>query len=303
MSETAWRDRPQRGGRAGNLFFAVLARSGRLGLALVPFFLFWVALYFVIAAPTARRASLELARRLGVRGRVARGWFAFRHIYGYGRLMVERIAILSGRTDLFAFHSHGRPHLEAGLAEGRGLVLVTAHLGAWEIMAQVLQGVAPRVTLVMHDGVQASMRKTIDDLSEGRAFRVLWTDGSPSAAAAILAALSEGDLVGMMGDRVLAGQGVQVSLLDGPATFPTGPYAVAAAAKAPLLHAFAVREGFRRYGFFATPPEQLTFSDRRDKQPDLVRWASAFAASLEPHLRRHPTQWGNLFSVWGPGDG
>ncbi|MBN1443964.1 MAG: hypothetical protein JXA90_14740, partial [Planctomycetes bacterium] len=84
-----------RGGRLGNLFFAVLARRGALGPA--RFFIFWVALYFLAAAPAARRASMDLARRLGAgRTRWRRLAFAFRHFFTYGTLLFDRAAILSG---------------------------------------------------------------------------------------------------------------------------------------------------------------------------------------------------------------
>lgn len=293
-----WRQRPQRGGRAGNLFFTVLARSGRIGLLFVPFFLFWVALYFVLAAPAARRASCELARRLGHRWALGRLWFSFRHFYGFGRLIAERLAILGGNAHLFRFDSEGREHLLAALEGGHGAVLLTGHIGAWEVMAQVLQGVAPRVSLVMHDAAQAQLRETLEEMAQGRAFRVLWSDGSPAAAAAILAALREGDLVGMMGDRVLSGRTVRAPFLGGHVELPIGPYALAVTAKAPVVHAFAVRTGFRRYGFFAFPGETLAFANTRDKEPDLERWAASFAARLEEFLRQYPHQWGNLFPFW-----
>lgn len=293
-----WRERRQRGGRAGNMFFTLLARSGRFGLFFVPFFLFWVALYFVLAAPTARRASFDLARRLGRRSLLARLAFAFRHFYGFGRSLIDRIAILSGKDDLYTFTSHGHEHIDRALEQGNGVVLLTAHLGNWEVMAQVLSGMEANVTLVMYDGVQPDLRRTIEDMAQGRAFRVLFTDGSPSSAAAILSALADGDVVGLMGDRVLAGRSALVPFLGGRARFPVGSYAVAAAAKAPLMHVFAVREGSRRYAFHGFPADLLEFGDRRNKQPDLDRWAAAFAARVEEFVRRYPEQWGNLFSVW-----
>ncbi len=298
-AEQEWQRRRPRGGRAGNLFFLLLARSGRVGLALIPFFLFWVALYFVLAAPAARRASFELADRLGRGGSPARRlWFALRHFYGFGRLLVDKLAILNGNAALYRFDSPGREVLQAALAQGKGAVLLTAHVGNWEIMAQVLRGLGARVTLVMYDNAPPELKATLERMAAGRAFRVLTTDGSPQAAAGILAALAEGDAVGLMGDRLMAGRGVRAPFLGDEVELPLGPYLLAQAARAPLLHVFALRTGRRRYAFFAHDPGPIAYTDRRHKEPDHARWARDFAAQLERVVREHPFQWGNLYSVW-----
>ncbi|RMG07966.1 MAG: hypothetical protein D6731_22700 [Planctomycetota bacterium] len=290
----AWARARPRGGRLGNLFFAALA-GRRLGLVLVPFFLFWVSLYFVCFAPRARRASFELARRLGLRWRLL---FCWRHFYAFGRSLIDRQAILAGNTSGFCFASRGKEHLEAALAEGRGAILLTAHFGNWELMAHVLGERTARVTLVMHEGVAEGVRSTLERLAQGRSFRVIFTDGSPSAAAGILSALAEGDIVGLMGDRVLAGAATRVPLLGAEVRLPVGPYVLAAASGAPLLHAFCTREGRRRYVFEAFPAQTLRLRSRRRRKEDLRRLAAAFAQRLEDCLRRRPEQWGNLYSLW-----
>ena len=134
---TTWQTKP-RGGRLGNGFFIVLIRCG--GLALAPFFLFWVALYFLVAAPAARRASFNLARHLG-RGRFLPGrlWFAFRHFYTFGLLLLDRIAILAAdQAHKYHIDFIGEENIRNSLGEGKGVVLLTLHYFhcfRWEIRA------------------------------------------------------------------------------------------------------------------------------------------------------------------------
>jgi predicted LPLAT superfamily acyltransferase len=206
----------ERGGRFGNRFFAFLVRRG--GLRLTPFFVFWVALYFLVAAPRARRASFELADRVGRGGGLFRRlWFAWRHLYTFGTLLIDRSAILGGQTRGYTFTEHGKEIL---LEHGRagGVVLVTAHLGSWSVMGHLLRDAGKPVTLVMHDAVQPRMRRAMEELTRGRAFRILYTEGSPDSAARILDALRAGELVGIMGDRCLAGEGAAVPFLGGTAS-------------------------------------------------------------------------------------
>jgi predicted LPLAT superfamily acyltransferase len=296
VSERAWSGQT-RGGRLGNLFYLQLIRFG--GLSLAPFFLFWTSLYFLLAAPEGRRHSFDLARRLGLGATLPqRVRFAFRHFFTFGSLLLDKVAILNGLVDRYEFEFVDEDLIARELARGKGAILVTAHLGNWEIMGHLLTRLDVPVTLVMYDGVSPKLRETLDRMCEGRSFRVLYTDGSAASAAAIIAALREGGIVGMMGDRIFEGRSVEVELCGGTAALPVAPYVVAVAAGAPLLHVFAVRTGRRRYRFSASNQGALRYANRRDKETDLRRWAGIFAGHIEESLRAHPHQWGNFFSFW-----
>jgi predicted LPLAT superfamily acyltransferase len=296
MEPRGWTGRA-RGGRAGTLFFALLVRYG--GLALAPVFVFWVALYFLVAAPSGRRASFDLADRLGLGGGTWRRLrFAFRHFRTYGTLLVDRLAVLSGLAHRYRFRYHGEEGLRAQALAGKGLLLVTGHVGSWEIMGHLLRRLDAPVALVMHDVEDPAVRASLKAVEDRRSFRVLHTDGSPASAAAILEELARGAIVGMMGDRLLEAHGVAVSFLGSEAAFPVGPYAIAAASGAPLSHVFALRTGRRCYDFHASPPRVLSHGARGGRRADLARWAGEFAARLEEVVREHPTQWGNFYPFW-----
>ena len=288
-----------RGGRAGNLFFVLLVRYG--GLSLTPFFLVCVCLYFLVAAPQGRRASSDLADRVGSGGSAWRRLrFVLRHFYIFGTLLVDRLAILSGLADRYRFGYHGEDLLREQAGRGKGLVLVTGHVGSWEIMGHMLHRLGTPVTLVMHDVEDPAVRAALKEVEAGRSFRVLHTDGSPAAAASILDALADGEIVGMMGDRLLGAHGVPVRFLGSDAFFPVGPYAIAAASGAPLSHVFAVRTGRRRYDFHASPPRVL--AGRGPRKDDVALWAREFAARFEAVVRENPTQWGNFYPFWSAPD-
>ena len=288
----------RRGGRLGNGFFLALVRHG--GLWLAPFFLTFVAFYFVFAAPAGRRASIQLARRLG-RGKTwfGRMWFAYRHFYTFGLLLLDRTAILScDQADKYKIEFDGEEHIRSALAEGRGAVLLTAHLGNWEAMGHLLTRLGRPFNMVMYDGVDAKMRATIENMAKQRSFEILHTDGSPSSAAGILSALRKGEMVGMMGDRVFAGDSVEVPFLGQPARFPVGSFVLAAAAAAPMVHVFAVRRGWRKYSFHGVPAANMRYRDRKRKRDDLEAWATEFAERVEQFVRESPYQWGNFFPFW-----
>ena len=122
-----------RGGRAGNSFFVGIVRRGWFWI--LPWFLFWVALWFAIFNKDGRRASGDLANRIGKGGG---GWrrflFTVRHNYMFGTLLVDKVAILNGQQDRYTFDATDKTIVAGELAKGRGLVLLTAHIGSWELM-------------------------------------------------------------------------------------------------------------------------------------------------------------------------
>lgn len=288
----------RRGGKLGNRFFLRLATS-RPGRACTPFFLFWVVLYFLVAAPAGRRASFDLARRVG-RGRTAwqRLRFAFGHYYTYGAMLIERMSLLGAGEELFQIEKFGEEGIREAVEAGAGALLFTSHVGSWETMAQCLSCIEAQVTLVMYDGVQPQVKAALEELSAKRSFDVLYTDGGPTSAAGILAALSRGHIVGMMADRTLAGRGVTLPFLGGEAVFPVGPYSIAAASGAPAFQVFAMRRAPYEYQFHAFPFGKLAYENRRNKNADFERWGRAFATRLEEFTRAWPQQWGNLYDFW-----
>ena len=283
-----------RGGRFGHAIFAALIRSPLYRLA--PVLLFFVSFYYVFASPRGTRASFDLADRLGLGGSLWRRFrFAWRHNRMFGTLLIDRYSILSGFAHRYEIERPPKSVLEP-LQRKRGMLFLSAHLGCWEAMAHLLarEETAP-IHLVMHTGLQAELRGLLES---SRAFRVLATDGSPSSAAAIVQTIRDGEIVAMMGDRRFLDEGVEVEFLGATARLPIGPYAIAAAARAPVFLTFAVRTGRRRYRFLTEELGELRYSDRSNKRADHVRWAQRFAHRVEELLRAYPTQWGNFFPFW-----
>jgi predicted LPLAT superfamily acyltransferase len=200
--------------------------------------------------------------------------------------------------DAFSFETVGEERLVAAVAEGRGVVLISAHLGNWELMGARLAEYGLPVTIVMFDGVQPAVKAALSAHAARVGFEVLYTDGGPNAAAAMMAALAQGRVLGMMADRSLAGRSAALPFLGGRAEFPLGPYALAAASGAPLFHVFALRRGRGRYVCQGHEAGMLRYRGRAQRGADLERWAGEFAARLEEATRAAPEQWNNFYPFW-----
>jgi predicted LPLAT superfamily acyltransferase len=192
----------------------------------------------------------------------------------------------------------GREPVDQLLAEGRGVVLVTAHLGNADVAAAVLAGEKVGIRAVRHDAERPEIRALFERVGAGRMPEVIDVNAAGRVTIRILGALREGCVVGMMGDRVVDGHWIECPFLGHPAPFPAGPFLVAAAARVPLVASFCVKEGVGSYRVVTLPPRTLVFEEGRPREEQVAEWVGWFAGELERLVRRHPFQWFNFFSFW-----
>ena len=277
-----------------------------LGLRAAYALLIPVACYFLLFAPRAMRASMDYLARVGYGGRswFARAWSTYKHFFTFGQLLLDRVAVISGGGERFGFRFEGEHHMRAALGQGQGLILVTAHLGNWEVAAQLLPRLDARVNVVAFQGEAAHIRRYMGEVLRKRAFSLIELDGSADASLAIMSALSRNEIVAIHADRCLDDEGahvVSVPLLGTPARFPAGPHIIAAVSGAPIVHTFALRESTYRYHFIAYPADHLRFSSRKERGRQIQGWVRCFAGRLDANLREHPLQWGNFYHFWARG--
>ncbi len=229
-----------------------------------------------------------------------RRWLVFRHFLSFGRAIIDRTAVLAGDTRHFSFSFDGENHLRDALAEGRGLLLLTAHLGNWEAAGQFLPRLDVPVNVTGFDNEFPEIRALLNQASRAK-FRLIPLTGSPTDAIPLVAALRRGELVAMLGDRAYGSPSARISFLGGMASFPVGAYVLAAIAGAPLAHVFNLREPGGHYRFFGFPPQRPQMPPRDQRDAYLRDCAAGFARDLETILKCDPLQWYNFFQFWDHG--
>jgi len=189
---------------------------------------------------------------------------------------------------------------EVARADG-GLMLVTAHLGNFEVGSMMpSQSERRRVHLVREPEADAKAQAFLENVLDGFAqarYTMHFQSDDPLQGIALLDALRRGDIVAVQGDRPRAGgRSIDATLFGRPFPLPPGPAALARTADVPLLPVFVFREGRRRYRVVFRPPIRVPRTG--DRAADLTASMRRVAAEIEWAIRRAPHQWFCFRRLW-----
>lgn len=189
----------------------------------------------------------------------------------------------------------GEHHLDAALAAGRGVVLLTAHLGNWEFAGRLLSSRGRRTAHVVLSAEQDQALERYLRLDSPQLRFV--TRRHATSTLGLLAALRRAELVAMQADRPTGGRGDAIVPFFGePAAFPIGPFVLARAAGAAVVTAFCAMAPGGRYRLEIDPPIWV-------KPGEETSALATTVAALERVIRAYPTQWFNFFDAWSPPHG
>jgi predicted LPLAT superfamily acyltransferase len=291
-------DARSHGGYWGHWFFHQVTK--RLGIRFAYLWLYPVVAYYTLKASTERASSLVyLDRLLGPATGWARWKRAYWHFYAFARTMLDGAVLGAHGPGAFTCVHDGLEHIRAAAREKQGLVLLTGHLGNWEVASGLLEGQldGANVAVVMFRGDEERLQTYVEAIRGKRPRLIAVGEGSFSSLE-ILHALRDGTVVAMPGDRTVDARDVTVPFLGHPARWPIGPWVVAAVSGAPVVFTFALQTGPCSYHFIADPPRRVAFNRARPKDEQLREWVSEYVARVEALLRQHPYQWFNFFDFW-----
>ena len=209
-----------------------------------------------------------------------------------------RLAGMSARAVRRRTRVVGIELLEAAAREGRGVVVVSAHLGNWEVGgAAVIARGCPMDIVVARQRNQLFDRH-LTRSRERLGFGIILRG---EARAGVLKSLREGRAVGIMGDQDARRAGVFADFFGRPASTARGPAILAMRSGAEMIMLFAIREpGWRpRYTVHLEPLAPPASAGRRSGRGEAVAaLTQAFTSRIEARVRDHPAQYLWLHRRW-----
>ncbi|HYX25838.1 MAG TPA: hypothetical protein VFC23_16920, partial [Thermoanaerobaculia bacterium] len=222
-------------------------RLHQLGVKRFPGWMLWVEVslfttfFWVILRRIRDAVAGNLEAVLGPCGWWQRQVRIYRTFWTFAWCLSERYERLSTRRT-FAVEVQGTDGWRDLAASGRGFVLVTAHLGSWEVGSMLpASRERRRIHVVREAETDPRAQRFIEDLIRRCAGDLYVTHFAedPQLGMVMLDALRQGEVVALQGDRPRAGgRTAQVRLFGRPYALPIGPAALARAAGAALVPVF-----------------------------------------------------------------
>jgi lauroyl/myristoyl acyltransferase len=264
---------------------------------LMPLF---VGFFFLTLRNIRAAIAANLVPVLGPCGWLERQLRMFRTLWIFSWCLTERYERLN--TDRkFKMSAEGMEHWRELDVPGQGFILVTAHIGNWEVGSMLPASEEQRKVHVVREAEgDPRAQRFISDLIRRAACGNYITHFAedPQLGLTLLGALRQGEVVALQSDRPrTGGRTVEADLFGEIFPLPMGPAALARAAEVPILPVFVFREGRLRYRAVVRQP--IHVAQTVNRQADLEDTVLKLAAELQWAISHRPHQWFCFRKVWG----
>lgn len=260
----------------------------------------WAGIFYGLLPEARRIAERNLDQVLGPASGIERHRRSFRLFHNYAQTLADNYALHFGRRPLKP-ESIGRPNLLNAVAQGKGVIAATGHIGMWQLGPFLAQwNGLPTFYMAMAEEPNPLVQEF--EARFRQSFRILYTTGSPFSALELLQVLRKGHILGLQMDRHIGGKTVAVPFCGRPAHFATGPATLARLSGAPLIPSFFLVEpepsslGPRRVSHVVEPPIEVPHT--ADKERDIFEATSRLVAVYERYVKRYVMQWYQFHDFW-----
>lgn len=187
----------------------------------------------------------------------------------------------------------GKEHLDEALGHGNGVIALSAHLGHFELAGAALSLSGYKINAV-------SLKQPnpyIDRLFVWQR-KKCGVKGIPfdSAAMGCYRALRKGEVVALLGDRDIMGQGIKTLFFGKETTIPRGPISLAMSTGAAILPGFAVRVKNNKFCLFIEKPFFVPQTGNKEK--DAMEAIRKYVLIMETYINRYVEQWSMFHRIW-----
>lgn len=177
--------------------------------------------------------------------------------------------------------------MEEALAEGRGVVVLTGHIGCWEWLSAAFTLNGMPVSAIAKPQPNIQYTRVLDDLRATIHVEIFSRGTSELLAAA--RALKSGRILGFLADQDGGPGGAFIDFFGRPAATPLGPAVFSRKFKSPVLPAFILRQPDGKHKVVIG--EIMRCPKTGDTDRDLYEFTVQMTAIVERIIRENPTQW------------
>lgn len=187
-------------------------------------------------------------------------------------------------------------HVESALSKGKGVILLSAHIGNWELggAAMSLLGYPISAVALTHQN-----KKINDFFKKQRMLRSVTPIEIGISLRSCYRVLKHNGLLALLGDRDFMGNGLRMRLFDKEAMIPQGPAVFASRLGCALVPTFMIREKDDTFKLQFFPP--IYPEESLDEDSSIRILTQKYLDVLQRVIKEHPTQWHVFRKVWDNG--
>ena len=197
-----------------------------------------------------------------------------------------------GRLNEMMVERRGFEFLEAARKKGKGTLLITGHLGAWELGGMALASDGFPVNVVTLAEPTSELNEWRQKFRQRFGIKTVTVGEDKFAFVEIIQALRRNELVAMLVDRPYLNSGIEVRFFDRPTLFSAAAARVWQYSQASVIPAFVLQLEPGQYGCYAYSPIEMSPDQTIEQNSQLI--ADVFQAVV----REFPEQWFNFVPIW-----
>lgn len=282
-------DGKSKGNKFGYLFFVYTIKF--LGLKATYLFLRLVTFYYYLFSPS-RKHLLDFYKNALAYSFKESKKLARKNYYIFGQSLVDRFAFLMGKHKEYTHNSIGGDNLKNLVKSGKGAILMSAHVGNWELAGNFLKGnYNAKVNVLMYQADAEKLTELFNTVTGGVSFNIIAIKNDLSHIIKIHSALSKNEFVCLHADRNMPGaKTLEADFFGKKAKFPQGPFQMASKFNAPVCFVYNVKKTNFHYQLSCSKPIEGKFS----AEEILKKYINTF----EEKTKENPTQWFNFYNFF-----
>ena len=216
-----------------------------------------------------------------------------------GKYLLDRYVYLSNETKFNVYLEEREVLLNVLNKSSNGLIILTSHIGNWQLVIQTLIHLKRTVHIVMREDDNRAIQKTLKLNTEMENIRIITpTEDNFGGIIDMMNALKGGDIVAIAGDRNYGADIVEVNFLNDTAFFPYTGFKLAAEQECPVAILLASHKKKAEYGVNLSNILHPKFFNKKNKREQLQSWVQKYADIISGFLNENPYDCFIFYNIW-----
>jgi len=274
-------------------FLFILTFFGR---SFADIFLIPVTLFYYVFINKSRAGSKQYFKNLYPGISCVKIWlFSYKRVLSFAHTLLDKVFMYIKGPGVFTTQFNDTKHIFEALQAGKGLLIISAHIGNWDIVSRYFTRFNSKISVVMLNAERPEIKKMYDELTKGSVlpYQSIYSNDPLDALFKIRDALARNEIVVMHGDRAM-GKTIEHEFLGKKAFWSVFPFFIASKTGSPIVAAFGIR--LKKMAYKAVVYPSFTILD--ESEESVINGLKTYISILKNIVNTFPFQWFNFYNFW-----